>query len=113
MHNEQCKTRRNPYILHLAFGIQAAFFSSLLVDRRNHRRDARQGLVRLSRVPNYCLWRSNRTNAPSAELSSATMTPPRLVELRCPACKATHWIIDSDFRGSALMGMPEASYDER
>jgi len=27
-----------------------------------------------------------------------TVTPPRMSELRCPACSATHWVIDSDFR---------------
>src|SRR5689334_5322923 len=26
-------------------------------------------------------------------------TPPRLVELRCPACGRPHWQIDCDFRG--------------
>jgi hypothetical protein len=27
------------------------------------------------------------------------MTPPRLVELKCPKCAATHWEIDSHYRG--------------
>lgn len=27
------------------------------------------------------------------------MTPPRLTQLRCPACAAAHWTIDSDFGG--------------
>ena len=26
------------------------------------------------------------------------MTPPRLVELNCPACSQAHWEIDCDFR---------------
>jgi len=26
-------------------------------------------------------------------------TPPRLVELECPKCQATHWEIDHDYRG--------------
>jgi TIR domain len=27
------------------------------------------------------------------------MTPPKLVQLKCPECAATHWTIDSDYRG--------------
>jgi hypothetical protein len=32
------------------------------------------------------------------------MTPPRLTELECPNCHASHWVIDSDFRGSSIWG---------
>ena len=28
------------------------------------------------------------------------MTPPRLVQLKCPKCASTHWTIDSDYRGT-------------
>jgi len=28
------------------------------------------------------------------------MTPPRLVELRCPDCGETQWTIDCDYRGT-------------
>jgi len=27
------------------------------------------------------------------------MTPPRLIQLKCPKCAKTHWTIDSDYRG--------------
>jgi hypothetical protein len=37
------------------------------------------------------------------------MTPPRLNQLKCPACQRTSWIIDSDFRG---MG-EDIPYSER
>ena len=40
-------------------------------------------------------------------------TPPRLVELKCPACQRNHWVIDHDYRGSELVGKRELSYDER
>ena len=40
-------------------------------------------------------------------------TPPRMVELECPNCKHCHWEIDHDYRGSALVGERELSYDER
>jgi hypothetical protein len=41
------------------------------------------------------------------------MTPPRLVQLQCPACAAGHWTIESDCTGAHLRGMPELSYEER
>jgi hypothetical protein len=44
-----------------------------------------------------------------AELS----TPPRLVELQCPACQQKHWEIDHDYRGAILVGQRELSYPER
>jgi hypothetical protein len=28
------------------------------------------------------------------------MTPPRLVQLKCPNCAAIHWTVDSDYRGT-------------
>ena len=40
-------------------------------------------------------------------------TPPRLVELRCPACGHSHWEIDCDFRASYLRGEPDLVYAER
>jgi hypothetical protein len=41
------------------------------------------------------------------------MTPPRLVQLKCPRCGAASWRIDCDFRGSEIFGKPELSYEER
>src|SRR5712692_4952086 len=41
------------------------------------------------------------------------MTPPRLIEFACPSCRATHWEIDSDYRGADLVGQRELSYPER
>jgi len=38
------------------------------------------------------------------------MTPARLTELKCPSCRATHWVIDSDYRG--VDGVKEP-YEER
>jgi hypothetical protein len=40
-------------------------------------------------------------------------TPPRLVQLQCPACQAHHWEIDCDYRGAELVGKKELSYAER
>ena len=40
-------------------------------------------------------------------------TPVRLVKLKCPRCAASHWVVDSDFRGSSLSGQKEFDYDER
>src|SRR6476660_6241583 len=45
MPNEKCRTRVNSYILHLAFCIQAAFFSSLLGS--HHCRELRDSRNRL------------------------------------------------------------------
>ena len=28
------------------------------------------------------------------------MTPTRLTELRCPECQGSHWVLDSDYRGT-------------
>ena len=36
-----------------------------------------------------------------------------MVELRCPYCHASHWEIDSDYRGTELAGGVERSYPER
>jgi len=41
------------------------------------------------------------------------MTPPRLVELECPGCCAAHWVIDSDFRASYLIGGVDVGYGQR
>jgi hypothetical protein len=41
------------------------------------------------------------------------MTPSRLIEFACPSCMTTHWEIDSDYRGAALVGEKELSYPER
>src|SRR5450432_321291 len=41
------------------------------------------------------------------------MTPPRMVKLRCPRCRACHWEIDSDHRGMGLAGEVSLSYPER
>src|SRR5690242_4864940 len=38
------------------------------------------------------------------------MTPARMVELRCPACRRSRWVIDHDFR---FMGEPEPGYPDR
>ena len=38
------------------------------------------------------------------------MTPPRLVELKCPQCAGQHWVIDSDFRG---ISGTDLTYKER
>lgn len=58
-----------------------------------------------------------RVGATTAPWSNAprtfSMTPPRLVQLECPRCRATCWTIDSDFRGSSLFGEPELPYEER
>jgi len=43
----------------------------------------------------------------------ALATPARLVKLKCPRCTASHWVVDSDFRGSILLGQRELDYDER
>lgn len=40
-------------------------------------------------------------------------TPVRLVQLQCPRCSSTHWVVDNDFRGSSLFGERELDYDER
>jgi len=40
-------------------------------------------------------------------------TPARLVQLECPRCAASHWVIDSDYRGAELLGRPELSYRQR
>jgi hypothetical protein len=40
-------------------------------------------------------------------------TPPRMVELRCPQCRVSHWEIDFDYRGAALVGKAELSYPDR
>lgn len=41
------------------------------------------------------------------------MTPPRLIELACPACDGHYWVIDSDYRGGDMFGGKELSYPER
>ena len=41
-------------------------------------------------------------------------TPPRLVELECPICHASHWVIDSDYGGADMItGGVELPYEER
>jgi hypothetical protein len=35
------------------------------------------------------------------------MTPPRLVELQCPACGKSTWDMDSDYTGEAMLGQDE------
>jgi predicted RNA-binding Zn-ribbon protein involved in translation (DUF1610 family) len=40
-------------------------------------------------------------------------TPARLVRIQCPRCGAGHWVVDNDYRGSALLGQRELDYDER
>jgi hypothetical protein len=41
------------------------------------------------------------------------MTPQRLIEFACPSCRATHWEIDSDYRGADLVGGKELGYPDR
>jgi len=36
-----------------------------------------------------------------------------MVKLRCPICHASHWEIDSDYRGADLGGGVELPYPER
>ena len=48
-----------------------------------------------------------------SEAALHIMTPARMVELRCPHCHASHWEIDSDYRGADLAGGVELSYPER
>ena len=40
-------------------------------------------------------------------------TPPRVVRLECPACRDSHWEIDSDYNGADLIGEEELGYPER
>ena len=40
-------------------------------------------------------------------------TPARLVNLKCPRCAPSHWVVDNDFRGSSLLGQRELDYNER
>ncbi len=44
---------------------------------------------------------------------NVAMTPPRLVQLKCPHCQSDHWEIDSDYRGATLVGQRELAYPER
>src|ERR1041384_186737 len=48
--------------------------------------------------------------ASSQALSCDYMTPSRLTKLECPKCNATHWTIDSDYRG---MDGIYVAYDDR
>lgn len=42
------------------------------------------------------------------------MTPPRLVEIRCPECQQRdHWVIDCDFRAAYGAGGKDVGYGER
>jgi hypothetical protein len=36
-----------------------------------------------------------------------------MVELQCPLCGASHWVIDNDYRGSERLRLPEQSYRQR
>jgi FHA domain len=40
-------------------------------------------------------------------------TPPRFVRIKCPACKAKHWVIDCDFTGNSNFGGRETAYKDR
>jgi hypothetical protein len=40
-------------------------------------------------------------------------TPDRLTEIECPSCHRTKWILDSDYRGSDMMGGVERGYPQR
>ncbi len=40
-------------------------------------------------------------------------TPPRLVKLKCPSCRETHWVIDHDFYAAYLVGEKELDYPDR
>ena len=48
-----------------------------------------------------------------AERTNIIMTPPRLVELKCPNCQGRHWTIDSDFRAAFMAGGVDLEYEQR
>jgi len=73
--------------------------------------DQEQGAMRTPRRGTVIGARGILTLLVAQEI--AAMTPSRLVELECPKCRAKHWVIDSDYRGSSMLGQPERTYGER
>lgn len=61
----------------------------------------------------YRISISSTRSPPAITETNPMATPARLVRLKCPRCSAGHWVVDSDYRGSSLLGFPELSYEER